>query len=183
MQAFTPNKLFVNQLAKRNGRRIGIVGTVKRYGARFYLDEWRNMVLLVDVVDQDGIPLAEEIWMNAAQTVCGLGAVTGDRISFQAIVADYMDESYSLCYRLSYPIKLSIDSSNPNLFPEETARTPGLSATLELKELPFDRKSAIERIRAAAADGMICLEPGLRKPNGFWGVEDFRLMEMLSWLD
>jgi hypothetical protein len=187
MELMTKNKVVGDRLARWNRKRIGVAGTVKRYGARFYLGEWREMILLADVVDHEGVPLADEFWMNAAKTVCGLGAVTGDRISFEAIVAEYRGEGGGPCHHLTYPIKLSIDSSSPDLFPEETMRSPGMGVTLalatEVKEPPFDRKGAIEKIRAAAADGMICLEPEMRKVGGFWGVRDAHLVEMLGWLE
>jgi hypothetical protein len=187
MELMTKNKVVGDRLARWNRKRIGVAGTVKRYGARDGVQGWQEMVLLIDVTDHEGLPLADELWMNAGKTVCTLGAVTGDRISFEAIVAEYRGDGGKPAHKLSYPIKLNIDSSTPSLFPEETLRLPGMGVELalatEVKEPPFDRKGAIEKIRAAAADGMICLEPEMRKVGGFWGVRDAHLVEMLGWLE
>lgn len=183
-----------NELGKFSGTTMTVIGTVKRYGCRIVHDHWKEMVLLVDVQRLGGsliYPLADQLWMNAAKTVCSLGAVTGDTISFVAKVAEYRRFDGSLAYHLTYPRAMEINASNPLLFPEETERNPGDGVAAAIKAdrdggivrpQRFDRKAAIEKLRAAAADRLICIPSCLQDDYGAGGVHDDELAEMLQWI-
>ena len=105
------------QLAERNGKRGWFTATFARYGikhGRWSVDEWgmpKRTVLLVDVRDEGGNPVADHLWFNLTQGFEDACLSPGDRVRFRARVKPYMkgysetdeDRPFTVDYKLSYP--------------------------------------------------------------------------------
>lgn len=116
------------ELKERGNKKLTITATIKRFGGKINSyhkrPKWEETVLLVDVKDINGQHLTDHIWMNVGEGIKKLNPQTGDLIQFDARVKSYLKRS-GLDYHFENPTKLAIISSDPTLYPEETARKVG----------------------------------------------------------
>lgn len=134
-------------LEQRSQERLTITATVKRYGGKHTvidkmgIDAWEETILLVDVKDANtGDELTDHTWMKVGKRFLDLNAKTGDTIQLDARIDRYVKKD-GIDYHFERPTKLKIVASNPEQFPEETARMVGTGIEYAKKLAEFHQIS------------------------------------------
>ena len=109
-----------HKLAEREGVRDTFHGTFVRFGWKSgYRGHDTKTVLLKDVGDENGKPVADHLWFNLTKGFAECDLQEGDRIEFDARVAGYLkgylgrrddvlDRPVEEDYKLSHPTKVGV---------------------------------------------------------------------------
>ena len=91
---------FARNLMNR-GTFAGIFGGIARPGSRP-----RDMILLRNIKDADGLLVTDHLWFNVTKRFSELNLRLGDHVRFDARVRIYVRKGGSTDYHLSYPTRI-----------------------------------------------------------------------------
>ncbi len=109
------------ELKKIDEERGQFTGIFKKYGLKAgFKGPSKETILLVNIRDKQGLPIADHLWFNLTKGFEKLGALKeGECLRFEARVKVYRKGYVNRCagidrshadYKLSHPAKISLDS-------------------------------------------------------------------------